>query len=833
MLTRWMALIVALSALLVLNTAAQPFAGFPVLTCIISPQAPTVLTETVGVAELKAKFATALISRYPAVFGAISAEDDIYFFGSQFGTPSSIINVALNPTKYHNGIQLFHFDLAAALLQSGEFLAQDEYTFSNAVVAENAAPSVAVSFLPFGTMYAGSGATPLQTVQLAFSPRRGRTVEIQIASANGVAVTTTPATLLITFPAIATAFQVSSSTAGLANFTATVVGGTDGALRYIVDTASLATNVAQFLPSGQTLLLVTPPGTKTYASTISDNFTIQVPASYLYDTFAVNVALRGSPLGLTFRPPVLVLTRKQPAAGYTFTVSGPVGSYTLGYTLTGLNGADFGAQPRTPCFVDPTLNVTVSRLADAYMITPYYSTDYGGAFSDTITVRIRRPPKYHLVFAVDADDSYTIPARIEFTPNSSTEATFILVAKSTGIKIVTFLLSGVSAGDYGTPPARTWEVRTPNMHCASRGALHQTDCLSLNGCRWNAALGQCSNRTLPIHISAIPIVFNLEPKALEILLPTPVVTNLTIVLTAKARLAFSPKRLFIGPGQQNASFGFIPKLKRFDGTVQQDYFLKLYGPDANVFTQQLSYVVIRPQIRCNVTGPWSFYVVTGSTNFTVTCDTPADSRTTMELYLNETGTASPFSFSPAVLEFLPGATSANFSVPRSSAVGLYHAKYRIVGVDTPRYAAVPLTPIKALGSIRVCLPPSFGVTGGILSTPYNLDLSEVPTKVVTVFLTVIRNASTGAVVPPSAVSIIPTNITFNNTQRGSFQVIGLVPGDYLLNVSLEGDLLTKYDIPSPLPFTIQDPQDGNAFTARLGALLRPEACQDDRVPKLH
>ncbi len=798
--------------------SAQPFAGFPVMTFTVFPQAPKEWDE----ADLRVQLGATLSNRYRAVFGSLNATADLYFFNQVYNPFGNTISVAMNPAKYNNGVQLFHFDLLASLLQSGAALASEGYTVSNAVVAENAAPSVTVSFPPFGTMYAGAGAKPLLTVRLNFSPRRGRTVTIALqASAGILGVTTSPATIVVAYPAQTGTFQLLSNTVGLANFTAAVAGGTDGALRYIINSTSLENNWAEFIQPGLAQLIITPPTTKTYASTISDNFTIQVPSSYLYDTFSLSIALRGSPLGLTIRPAVLVVTSKQPTT-YNFSVSGPVGSYTIGATLTGANGADFGLQPRTPCFVDPTLNITVSRLLDAFMITPYYSVDYGGAYSSEITVRIRRPPKYQLIFSVEADDSYAVPSSLEFLPNSSTAATFVLVAKSTGIKIVSFALSGPSAGDYEAPPARSWAVRTPNMLCSSHGGGHRDDCLSLNGCRWNEALRQCSNRTLPIHISDIPIVFNHEPKFLEILLPTPVVRNLTIILTAKARLAFSPKRLYIGPGEKNASFSFVPKLKRFDATVQQEYFLKLLGPDANVFSQQQAYVIIRPQIVCKVTGPWSFYVVTGSGTFNVSCDTPADSTTTMELVLRETGRASPFVFTPSTLTFLSGQSSATFSVPHSAAAGLFHVVYNIGGVDAPRYAKITDTPIKAQGSIRVCVPPAFYVTGGILSPVYNLDLSMIPSKPVTVTLTIL-NASTGAVVPASAVAVIPLNITYNGTQRGTFQVIGLVPGQYLLNTSLEGDLLSKYDIPEPTPFAIQDPEDGSAFTSRLGVGFLPSA----------
>jgi alpha-tubulin suppressor-like RCC1 family protein len=174
---------------------------------------------------------------------------------------------------------------------------------------------------------------------------------------------------------------------------------------------------------------------------------------------------------------------------------------------------------------------------------------------------------------------------------------------------------------------------------------------------------------------------------------------------------------------------------------------------------------------------------------------------------------------------VPGQTSARFYAnSTSSRTGTIPLSIVIAGVNAPRYEAIESTTFRVLPAGLVLLPPNFTMTQYTTTPQYNLDLSVVPNKIFWIDIIVELNNTNAT----NNVTVSPTRVYYNETQRGTFNVTANGTGYYFLRFTINGENVPNYIKPtSRVQIYVQDPLDGPAFEARLrrGYLNYRKACR--------
>ena len=792
-----------------------PLVGVPYISFTVTP-APGVTYNEANLANAAAVW---LQFKFPSVFSSIDVNNDVVFYDQQYnisGSDSNDLSLSLSFPKYDNGVQCVYLQQMTDVLASGVFGLN--YSVTSVLFVENPSPTVAIGFSTFGTQYNGYYTAVLQAV-LTFSPSIGTNVSFSIANQL---VDVVPAILVITYPSLTATFTLRANVTGTYLFNGQLLGGTDLMLRYDFD-VSLQSNTFTTIPPAS--LSMNDISTPTYALTVSDPYSVLVPQTFLYSSFSVAVYIFSYPPGLSVSPSVLQISRR--GVPSQFTVSGPKGLYTLKYVVSAAADGKYFVQPtlNTSVLILKKLNITTFKIPDAYSVNKYFSPQYGGAFSVPVTVVIEGSPKKLLVVQINAQDSFVSPPFLTFAPGGVTNFTFILQAQSVGVKQISYAISGASVLDYTPPPLQFWRVYGPNTRCF-RETLEES-CFHVSGCNWNEHLALCSNRSLPIALSHIPLLFDREPHGnLSFTLPTAVRHGLTVTFYATARLSFSPAVIDLAAGESSANFTILPLLLPRDGQVVQPFVLMLSGPDANIFVQQRGEASIRSQIKCSISGPWSIFVFTNSSTFSVTCDTEPETYTTFLPYTPQTGTSIQFDVvgelaadNASVVMTTPNKTALFIARSTSSEARIFYVSLIVGGPNAFRYAPIDPVPLNVLPPGELNVLPRFVVEAHTISAPYHLDLSIVPDDALNVTLTVI-NASSMMPVAPEVVWITP-NITFNKTKLGLVRVLGKVPGKYYVNYTIAGPSATTFAAPMNSTFNVTEATFGSAFVYALQLGFQP------------
>lgn len=820
------------------------FTGLPiVLLALLSvPQGADALTPPVGIPYLETyvklssssvtwdedKMATNIADwirfRYPNIFPGLTGAR-VRFYDTAYdldGAGTNFLSISLGEEFYNNGVIYTYLNIMRGALVANGVLGSN-YTVFNSTIVENPSSTVEILFSSFPTQYNATW-TPMITISMDFSPRVGSNVTLALNS-SGVQVDPWP--LVITFPAVSTQFRLRSFVPNTYHFTRSVMSASDDILRYDFNV---------YLPTWTNKnyenFIFTTPTTLNYEGMASDAYTIMIPSGYLHPNPRAQVNIRSTPLGLTISPNTVQLTAaNQP---YSFTVRSPtVGTFTLLYTVADANTI----QSQSNIFFNPitlnhtvvfrkSLGVNVTAIPDSYMpVTPQSST-YGGAYSTMIAISLERPPKRGLTVSISCEDGESTPSVLTFTPAGSTTLRFSLRALSTGTKTVSFVLGGLSAGDYATPPPRTWRVRGANPNCIHR--TDSTSCFATSGCAWYQIKNYCSNKTLPISIGRIPLLFDGErTKDVTLTFPTPIRSQLIVTFVASGRLTFTPATLTIPGGTTAINFTTFPQLTSSDEDVAtQMFYLRLSGPDANTYEQTMTTVRIRSKIGCTVDYPWSFYIGTESKPYTITCDTEPE----VDVTFRPMATTSGIGFVPitssvgSALIATPGSGNSKFYVVSTSAnsVNNYTIVFVIGGTNGIRYSPINPVPVRVLPLASVNPPPYFRITEKILSPEYHVDISIYPEEIVNVTLR-IYDALTNTTANASDVTVTPTLLVFNQTQRQKIRVVGTRVGKYYFNLTMNSTISRWFKPIKTAYFQVMPRLDGNAFTPRLQLGFMPSA----------
>lgn len=791
-----------------LPAKAEPvLVGVPFIAFTVTPNPGTVYDEP----SLSNAAGVWLQFKHPSIFGNIDVNRDVIFYDQKYnisGSTSHELSLSLSFPKFNNGLQCVYLLEMADVLTSGVFSLN--YTVTNVVFNENPSPTVAIIFSSFGSQYS-TFFTATVRVDLSFSPSIGTDMSFSIANPN---VDVVPKIVTIAYPLTFATVVLRANGTGTYLFDGRLEGGSDLALRYDFD-VSLQRNTFTVIPAAD--LTVTEATTPTYAATTSDPYAVSIPSTFLYSSFIVSVRVHTYPPGLVVSPSTLLLTRR--GVPSLFTVSGSKGLYSLKYVVLPANDGRYLDQPpvNTSVLIRRKLNITVAKVPDAYAVNKYFSPVYGGAFSIPVTVTVEASPKKLLVVQIIAEDSISSPAFLTFAPGGVTSFTFSLQAKTPGVKQLAFRTTGLSVLDYVEPRPRYWKVWGPNKHCAKEP--EEEPCFRVSGCNWNAQLGLCSNRSLPIAFSPIPLLFNLEPRGgLFFTLPTPVRRGLTVTFDVASRLKFTPSVIDLPPGATVGNFSLFPTLLPRDTKVSQMFTLILSGADANTYVQQVGSSNIRTQIKCFIAGPWSIFVRTNSTPFSITCDTPPETYTTF-LPTTVQSTLKPSLLFDILGELAADNVSAQMVEPNvsvqfqarsvSDEARIFFIAVTVGGPNAFRYAPIEPVAMNVLPPGELNVLPHFVVEAFQLSPPLRVDLSIVPDKDMNVTFAVV-NASSMLAVSTDDVWITP-NISYNNTKLGVIRVLGRVPGKYFINYTLGGSSLEMFILPGNSSFNVTTTAFANAF----------------------
>lgn len=771
-----------------------------------------------------------------SAWAGVINETAITLYDYTDANPTYSMNISINingPTNVnvYYAMQAMRDDLwvADAVLNSAT------YTTQSAHLVENPASSVSVFVSQMGSVYIGQWSA-VYTISLSASPRVGTNVTIFIRPAtSGVIYNTTK--VVIKWPRISAGFRVRADDTVITSSTTHGIDvwkfeGSDNAGRYSTDT-SVNTNVLTKLPFETIVATPLAADTRLYRQRTSGDWKLRALAHRDANFEAIVSIVTTPSTGLTVTPPNVTLTEAN--RDFTFTVRGNVNQYTIGYLIghpyldsfgnvIGKNNNDFNAISTTSTItVQPTMNVSVASLPDGFVVNPVASTVYGGAYSRGIPVHIERDPINSLTVTPTPQTGIEFfPASVTFHNGGVRSFTFRYRAHTQGIKTIAYTLTGPSAGDYFLKtPTRRWIVRGRNPVCFKRTT--EVSCLATLACTWNAATGKCFNGTLPIGLSPIPLLFHQEESVpLNITLPTPVASGLTITFAASARFAFSPASIIMTPGQSTANFTITATMLTTDvGVTRQNFQLLLTGNDANTYDQERAYADVRPKVQCAVDPPTTgFFVGTWSDMFVIRCENTAPEE---EVIFTPTSSISGVVFTaeqintrdPNSVFFSPQNTTMRFYANSTNRVtGTATLNIAISGVNAQRYSPVPQTTFRVLESGVVVLPPTFHMTAYTTSELLHIDLSVPPPTPLNITMKVVNNDTTSAA---ANITLTPSIITFNNSVRGTFRVTAASIGWFYITFELNGEHVRNYINPTwvRVPIESKDPLDGSGFDARL------------------
>eukprot|EP00658_Telonema_sp_P-2_P060619 TRINITY_DN4948_c0_g1_i15.p1 TRINITY_DN4948_c0_g1~~TRINITY_DN4948_c0_g1_i15.p1 ORF type:complete len:806 (+),score=183.14 TRINITY_DN4948_c0_g1_i15:46-2418(+) len=459
-----------------------------------------------------------------------------------------------------------------------------------------------------------------------------------------------------------------------------------------------------------------------------------------------------------------------------------------------------------------------------YLVNAPTSTDYGGAFSLPINVHIERPPKVGLLLYITAPGVEISTPIFAFTPTGPTVATFTLRSLSTGLKYISFSIGGASADDYATPASTPWLVLSSNPDCIKRTTL--SSCFATSGCQYYTDRGYCSNRSMPIVIYPLPVLYHEEPSIdLTLTLPTAVQNALTIQFVAPSTLLFSPPRFDLVAGAKVMNFTVTGTLLRpTDGSVWESFFLRLSDTDANYFRQNEFQILTVPRTVCELTAPYAFFVGTESPTFTIVCEkSPEDyiMLTPVQLdgveYIFETidnATLLNANTSTPTVVFSNVTTTITFRLKSvDGVIGRHAMTWNITGINAPRFDTIEPYVINILPHAEVNPLPYFHLAA-FMESPfdYHLDLTYIPQSDFNVTIRAVH-AENGTLT--DTVQFLPTNtFVFNSTNRQYVKVFATEPGLYKAVYTLGGEEAEYFIEPVNSTFEIMDPVEGNAFTYR-------------------
>ena len=753
-------------------------------------------------------------------FGGLSPADDVKFgLTTPLDTYPIETHVTLNNDKYGNGYMLEALNALTAGPIHTIFGA--DYVVDSASVDPNYSNQIAISFDTLGRQYVNSWTTE-KTMYLDFAPRPGTYVTVNL---NTPGLICDPPFLTVAYPKQKATFKLFSATAGTyatLGRNKTTNDGTPNLYEFYVSVPTLVVD-----PLAEVVITPPNPSVINYNMTATDPFTITVPNTYRDPTLRLVVTVRSTPAGLTVYQNNVSITSR--GVGYTFYAIGPIGTFTLSYTIAppwNANSANnnYFTSPTVlhyVTFVEP-LNITIGNIPDAYMANPPVTTDYGGAYSRLVNVYVERRPKRNLVIYINAPNCEVFPPQLAFSSSGPMMQQFYARGLVTGLRTFTFSLGGQSAADYEVPPQRLWRVFGPNPYCRSQS--DSPSCFSLSGCQWNDDRGHCSNRTLPISIGHIPVLFDGERSVnVSLTLATAVRSSLRIQFVASSRLVFSPALLVLPAGTKTVNFTVTGFLEARDGIVKQGFYLRLSGADANIYQQVEGVATIRPRIQCEVKAPPPFYVGTESENFIVNCDGPPET----EVFLTPVPSNGIF-FVPVGMHvgsavYMDPYTQdgAFYAISANGVVGTFSVALTISGVNAARYEVVPIVTIRTLPLASLNPLPNFHFTvyEGTLYDMH-IDLSVVPPNPIYVLMEVI-DSITGEPALDN-ITLSPPNLMFNGTQRNMVSANGILPGNYTILYNISGINYRNYQKPANSTIECKPVEDGNAFTYRLKLGFQPK-----------
>eukprot|EP00744_Colponema_vietnamica_P011190 GILI01015739.1.p1 GENE.GILI01015739.1~~GILI01015739.1.p1 ORF type:complete len:903 (+),score=191.50 GILI01015739.1:117-2711(+) len=558
--------------------------------------------------------------------------------------------------------------------------------------------------------------------------------------------------------------------------------------------------------------------------TATDSYTVTVPNTYRDASLRMVLTVKSSPAGLTVYTNNISITQR--GVAYTFYAIGPIGTFTLSYLIAppwnanSANNNYFSSPAITHevTFVGP-LNISVGSIPDAFMVNAPVTTDYGGAYSRLINVYVQKPPKKGLIIYISAPSCEVYPPQLTFTTTGPTMQQFYARGLVIGQRTFSFTLGGLSASDYEAPAQRKWNVRGPNPYCV--GSSSSSSCYELNGCQWNQDRGFCSNRSLPISIGVIPVLYDSEASVnVSLTLATPVRSALRIQFVAASRLVFTPALLVLAAGTKTVNFTVTGYLLARDGIVAQSFYLRLSGADANYFQQVENKATIRPKISCEITAPAPFYVGTESDNFVISCDGPPE----VEVFLTPVP-VSGLQFIPVGMHvgsavYMDSVTSSgSFYAVSTGKVGTFNVALTITGVNAPRYEVVTIVTIRTLPLAVLNPMPNVHFTMYETTVQYHIDLSATPPNPIYVSMRVVDSLGQPA---NGNITLTPSVVVFNATQRGFVRMEGILAGNYTVLYNITGINYRNYEPPSNSTIECKPVEDGNAFTYRLKLGFQPK-----------
>ena len=476
-------------------------------------------------------------------------------------------------------------------------------------------------------------------------------------------------------------------------------------------------------------------GVEVYRNTFTPDITI-LAASHRDSDLSLIVTVIANHPNVTISPSANVSVTKRGVAT-PFRVSADIGTYTLTYliaepwVISGSFVAPSNSEFNSPTvstvitFLD-SLRINITRIPEAFLVNPPVTQSvYGGAFSGTVYVTLSKPPKSELIISPICLNATFIPTSVYFDRNTKS-LSFIARGLSIGYHQVNFTLSGNNAAEYYVPPSQVLHVLGRNPDCHKRHT--KITCRATPGCQWNALRSLCSNATLPIAISAIPLLFDEEPSPnITFTLPTPVENTLTVQLVPLGtRLQFTPSTFTLKNGETSRNFTIMAVLNQNDQWLSENFYLKLGGSDANVYDQQVATARLRPKVACVLTIPRAFFVYTMSGLFTITCDTAPTDDVSFVPVAQEGIRFVSSANNGSVMELTAGVKNLTFYLlSTSSRTGSIAVEFSVNGTSATKFDPPGVKVVTVLPSGEVLPPPSFHITAFAWSDPLHMDVTVV------------------------------------------------------------------------------------------------------------
>ena len=351
--------------------------------------------------------------------------------------------------------------------------------------------------------------------------------------------------------------------------------------------------------------------------------------------------------------------------------------------------------------------------------------------SGLILLDINTPPRMGLTIRIFGNGLKVVPEQLSYDTTQFQHTFRVFSEWNATDAMLFFEHTGASMADFAPISPVIVNITGPNPLCPDYG---QTECTLHweDMCWWDG--GSCRNDEIPFTVPEYSDVFEGDPTAHTVSIPTAVTGGVTLSMSGGG-LAFSQPNVSWKGGEGGAKAYVLTsslltgETKRFSD-LQANFHVR--GPDYHHFgaTSFVAARILRVKRRLQIITPVAFsgnfpflYVNATSREIVMRLEeTPSQTLTVTPVYDAGSGVV----FTPKSLVFYPGETEHVYKISASGVLGGVNISWTVSGLDTANYITPGWKVAKVFPTNAIAVPPLPTASDGIWSAPQRVHVTRAP-----------------------------------------------------------------------------------------------------------